>query len=76
VSQSEGFTLFELQTKDGRNLVGFITERKGNGFSGDLSGQLTTIPRSKWPKNSHSTSIMPEGLLDAAIVRLWTCSPT
>ena len=66
VAIREGFTLFELQTKDGRNLVGFITEREANRLTlRDLSGQLTTVSADQVAKERPiPTSIMPEGLLD------------
>ena len=67
VAIREGFTLFELKTKDGRNLVGFITEREANRLTlRDLSGQLTTLSADQVAKErALPTSIMPEGLLDS-----------
>lgn len=66
VAIREGFTLFELQTKDGRNLVGFITDREASRITlRDLSGQLVTVSAGQVAKErAIPTSIMPEGLLD------------
>ena len=67
VAIREGFTLFELQTKDDRHLIGFITEREGNRVTlRDLSGQLTTVVADRIAKEKAvPTSIMPEALLDS-----------
>ena len=66
VAIREGFTLFELQTKDDRHLIGFITEREGNRVTlRDLSGQVTTVAADRIAKErAIPTSIMPEALLD------------
>jgi len=66
VAIREGFTLFRFQLKDGRDLVGFITDRDGNQIKlRDPVGQLTTIATSAIEKEETvPTSIMPEGLLD------------
>jgi putative heme-binding domain-containing protein len=66
VAIREGFTLFRFQLKDGRDLVGFITDRDGNQIKlRDAVGQLTTFPTTVVDKEQTiATSIMPEGLLD------------
>jgi putative heme-binding domain-containing protein len=66
VAIREGFTLFRFQLKDGRDLVGFITDREGNQIKlRDAVGQMTIFPASMIDKEQTiPTSIMPEGLLD------------
>jgi putative membrane-bound dehydrogenase-like protein len=66
VAVREGFTLFRFQLKDGRDLVGFITNRDGNQITlRDAVGQVATFPTSLVEKEQTiATSIMPEGLLD------------
>lgn len=65
VAIREGFTMFRFQLKDGRDLVGFITDRDGNQIVlRDAVGQLITFPTSLIDKEETiPTSIMPEGLL-------------
>ncbi|MEW6160747.1 MAG: dehydrogenase, partial [Verrucomicrobiota bacterium] len=66
VALREGFTLFHVQTKDGRDLVGFITERDGSRLTlRDTAAQLTSISISDIVREEALTaSMMPEGLLD------------
>ena len=67
VAIREGFTLFQVKTKDGRDLVGFITERDGSRITlRDLGGQLTKLSADQVLKEQAiPTSPMPEGMLDS-----------
>lgn len=62
----EGYTLFQIDTKDGRSLAGFITDRAANQITlRDPSGQLLTVPTEQiTSEKSQNISLMPEGLLD------------
>jgi putative heme-binding domain-containing protein len=66
VAIREGFTLFRFQLKDGRDLVGFVTDRDGNQITlRDVAGQVTTFSMSTVDnEQTVPISIMPEGLLD------------
>ncbi|MBI2949862.1 MAG: HEAT repeat domain-containing protein, partial [Verrucomicrobia bacterium] len=66
VAIREGYTLFQIATKDGRELAGFIIERDGSRITlRDLSGALTVVPLDRvQTEQAVPTSIMPEGLLD------------
>ena len=62
----EGYTLFQLKTKDGRTLVGFVDERDpARLVLRDPAGQRTTVPTSGIAEErALPNSLMPEGLLE------------
>ncbi|MBI4659929.1 MAG: c-type cytochrome [Verrucomicrobia bacterium] len=66
VAIREGYALFQITTKDGRDLAGFITERDGFRLTlRDLSGNTTVVPLDQiQQERSISTSLMPGGLID------------
>jgi putative heme-binding domain-containing protein len=63
----EEFTNFELETKDGLLLTGFITERAGQSVTiEDAQQGRSTVPKAKIKSLQASpVSRMPEGLLDS-----------
>ena len=65
-SLREGYTLFQVKTRDQRTLVGFIDERDPNRLVlRDAGGQRTTVPPSDIvEEKALPTSLMPEGLLE------------
>jgi putative membrane-bound dehydrogenase-like protein len=62
----EGYTLFQIVVKDGRQLLGYIEESDGKNVSlRDAAGQLTTLAEEDVAgKQALPMSLMPEGLLD------------
>lgn len=66
VAIREGFTLFQIRTKDDRELTGYIAERgAGRIVLRDPSGQSMVIRSNDIAQEQAlTTSLMPEGLLD------------
>src|SRR5215207_6230858 len=65
-SLREGYTLFQIKTRNDRTLVGFIDERDGTRLViRDPAGQRTPVPLADIAEErALPTSLMPEGLLD------------
>ena len=63
----EEFTNFELETKDGLLLTGFITERAAQSVTiEDAQQGRSVVPKSKIKSlQASAVSRMPEGLLDS-----------
>lgn len=66
VSIREGYTLFQVTTKDGRELVGFIVDRDGARITlRDPAGTTQIVPLDQVQREQAAgISLMPEGLID------------
>ena len=62
----EGYTLFQLRVKDGRQLLGAIVENDGSTLTlRDVTGQLSSVPEDAiLERNALPNSLMPERLFD------------
>ncbi len=62
----EGYTLFQIETRDGRRLLGYVADREGDTLTlRDAAGQVMTIHLDEIASQSAlPDSLMPEGLLD------------
>ena len=63
----EEYTAFNVETKDGQTITGFITEQTPSAVTlTDVSGKHLLLPRRDIEKlQASALSLMPEGLLDA-----------
>ena len=63
----EEFTAFNVETKDGQNITGFIAEQTPSAVTmTDVSGKRLVLPRRDIESlQASALSLMPDGLLDA-----------